>query len=102
MAGLAIPSFERRLLRAVSEEVEAEPVHAWPEPSVRICLDLLRKIRENSTTMRHQLEAILAEGVEARSFARNNSQVLPIADDQLAQVRGLVERLVPGKGDVSD
>jgi hypothetical protein len=97
MTALTIPSFERRLLRTVGEEVAAEPVHAWPEESLQLCLEIVRAIRENTANMRKRLGAVLAEGVEARSFARTYSPLLPTADDHSAKVRELLERLSPAE-----
>jgi hypothetical protein len=93
MTALMIPSFERRLLQTVREEVAAEPVNAWPPQSLRLCLDLVRNMRENTADMRQVLEQVLADGVEAHSFHRDYSPLLPATDDHLAQVRELVERL---------
>ena len=101
MTMLAIPSFERQLLRAISEGVAAEAVPEWPEQSVQLCLTLLGKLRDNTAGRREQLEAILAGGVEARSFARNNAPLLATLDEQIAQVHGLVERLAPAEGAAS-
>src|SRR5262249_28196357 len=80
-----------------SEGVAAESVPEWPEPSIQLCLGLLRKLRENTVNRRQQLEAILAEGVEARSFARTNASLLSALDEQIFQVHGLVERLAPAE-----
>src|SRR5262249_15336740 len=93
MTTLMIPSFERRLLQSVREEIAVEPVSTWPPQSLRLCLDLVRKMRENTADMRQVLEQVLADGVEAHSFHRDNSPLLPATDEHLAQVRELVERL---------
>jgi hypothetical protein len=99
---LVIPLLERRILQTVSEEVTAESVHTWPEQSLQFCLHLLQKIREGIANRRQMLEAMLAEGVEARSFARNHGSLLPVLDDQLGQVRGVVERLAAADDPVSE
>ncbi len=93
MTTIRIPSFERRLLQSVREEIAAGPVKAWPPQSLQLCLDVVRKMRENTADMRRLLEQELADGVEARSFSRHDSPLLPATDDHLAQVRELVERL---------
>jgi hypothetical protein len=93
MTALKIPSLERRLLRAVGEEVAAEPVPEWPERSLQLGRDLLRKLRANAANLREALEQVLAEGVEARSFVRDYSPFLPDAEDYVAHVRNLVERV---------
>ena len=102
MPTLLIPSFERRLLQTVTEEVAAGPVREWPEQSLRLCLDLLRKMRENAANLRRGLEDVLAEGVEARSFTRDYGPVLPAAEDHLARVRELAGRLSPAKDGASE
>jgi hypothetical protein len=43
--------------------------------------------------MRERLEGVLAEGVEARSFARGFSPFLPAADEQLGKVQALLEQI---------
>jgi hypothetical protein len=93
MTTLTIPPLERRLLQAVSEEVAAGPAHEWADQSLQLSVVVLRKIRENTPTMRGMLENILADGVEARSFTRAYGPLLPAVDDRLAQVRGLLEWL---------
>ncbi len=101
MPTLMIPSFERRLLQTVSEEVTAEPVRAWPEQSLQLCLDLLRKIRDNNAGLRQALEEMLSRGVEARSFARDYSPVLADIADQLARLREIAERVEPAEDPAS-
>src|SRR5262249_12827699 len=101
MTMLTIPSLKRELLRAISESVAAEAVPEWPEQSVQLCLTLLGKLRDNTAGRREQLQAILAEGVEPRSFARNNAPLLPTLDEQIAQAHGLVERLAPAEDSAS-
>src|SRR5262245_57703618 len=93
MTALVIPSFERRLLESVREEVAAEPVRQWPPRSLELCLDVLRKIRAGAADIRQTLEEALAEGVEARSFARGYGPFLSPAEDHLAFVRELAQSL---------
>jgi hypothetical protein len=93
MTALVIPPFERRLLETVRERVAAEPVRQWPPRSLELCLDVLRRIRAGAADTRQTLEEVLAEGVEARSFARDYGPFLAPAEDQLAFVRELVESL---------
>ncbi len=93
MTTLTIPSLEWRFLKAVGEEAKARPVGEWPEESLRLCLDLLRPIRENIVGMRRTVEDRLAQGVEARSFAREYGPVLPAIREQAAQFREFTERL---------
>ena len=88
-----IPSFERGVLGAIREGVAAEPVREWPEPSLQLGLDLLRRIRESAAGMRQALESELANGVEGRSFVRIYGPLLPVAVDHVAVVRTLVESL---------
>jgi hypothetical protein len=102
MTTLMIPSFERRLLQMVREEVAAEPVHAWPPQSLQLCLDVMRKMCENTAHVCQVLEQVLADGVEARSFTRNYSPLLPTTDDHLANIRELVERLSAAEDPASE
>lgn len=102
MTTLTIPSLERRLLQTVREEVLAEPVREWPPQALELCLDILGRIRKTTADMPQGLERVLAEGVEARSFACNYSPLLVILDDQLAKVRDLVERLSPAEDAASE
>jgi nitrogen fixation/metabolism regulation signal transduction histidine kinase len=90
MTTLAIPSLQRRLLETVREEVAAEPVRDWLPGSVQLCLDLLRRMRNNFNEMREELEKKLAEGVEARSFAGNSTSFLAAVDEHLNGIRKLV------------
>ena len=97
MPTLMIPSFERRLLQTVSEAVTAEPVGAWPEQSLQLCLDLLRKIRENNAALRRTLEGMLSGGVEARSLARDYNPLLADIADQIVNLREIAERVAPAE-----
>src|SRR5262245_55857586 len=99
---LEIPSFERRLLQAVDEEMESKPVGGWSQESLRLCLDLLRSMREKCTKLRLSLEAVLADGVEAHSFVRKYSPLLPDADNYLATIRSLVQRVSPANDTTSE
>jgi hypothetical protein len=93
MTTLTAPSLERRLLQTVKEEVEAKSVRDWPPESVELCLVLLQQIRERTAGMLRTLEEILAEGVEARSFAREGAPLLAAAEDRAASIRGFIEKL---------
>jgi len=95
MTTLVIPSFERRLLRTVGDEIAAEPVREWPEQSLRLCLELLQRILESTSRMRRLLENVLAEGTEARAFARDCNPLLPVVDEQSATILELIDRLSP-------
>lgn len=97
MTALVLPTFERRLLQAVGEQMASEPVRNWPEPSQQLCLRLVEALRANTARKNQTLERLLTEGVEARSFARENGPLLPATDEQLTQVRGIIERLAPGE-----
>jgi hypothetical protein len=98
MTTLTKPSLERRLLGTVRDQVAAEPVRQWSEQSLRLCLDFLRKLRENASEMHQALEKDLADGVEARSFARDGGPILIDLDERIALVRELVEALSPAQG----
>jgi hypothetical protein len=93
MTTLLMPSLERRLLRTVREEVAAGP----SPQSLQLCVKILREMRESAAEMRQALEDELAEGVEARSFARTYGSVLPAADGHLASLRELIEELSPAE-----
>jgi hypothetical protein len=93
MTTLTSPSFERLLLRTVSEGVAAEPVGTWPPQTLQLGLDIVQTLRTNSTQTRHQLEQLLADGVEARSFVRDCSPLLALTDERLAKTREAVELL---------
>lgn len=97
MTTLVMPSFEGRLLETVREEVATEPVPEWPPRSLQLCLDILQGIRDNAVSMRSTLKGALAEGVEVRAFVREYGPLLPLVDDHLAKVRGLVARLLPAE-----
>ena len=93
MTTLMIPSFERRLLETVREEVAVRPIHEWPPHSLRLCLGLVAGVSENVAKGRGLLEARLADGVEALSFARDYGPFLSDLDEQLVGVRELLDRL---------
>jgi hypothetical protein len=97
MTTLVMPSLERRLLQTVREEVAAEPVREWPPRSLQLCLNIFRGIRESIAEARQALEDELAEGVEARSFARTYGPFLPAADGHLASLRELIGELSPAE-----
>jgi hypothetical protein len=58
-----------------------------------LCDDAIQVIRKNTVNMHRCLENVLAEGVEAGSFARDYDPLLAAHEEQLAMVRGLVEQL---------
>jgi hypothetical protein len=93
MTILTVPSLEQRLLRTVKEEAEARSVREWPQESVELCLNLLQQIRTRIADMHQTLEEILAEGVEARSFAREGVPILAAAEDRAASIRELIDRI---------
>ncbi len=93
----ALPSFEGRLLETVREEVATGPVPEWPPQSLQLCLDILQGIRANAADMRSTLKGTLAEGVEARAFVRDYGPLLPLVEDYIAKIQGLVARLSPAE-----
>jgi hypothetical protein len=95
MTTLEIPSLERRLLQTVTDEVVAKPVNRWPERSLQLGLDVLRRIRESAADMHKALEEDLADGAEARSFVQEYGQYLPAAIEHLKIVRELADSLAP-------
>jgi hypothetical protein len=96
-----MPSLEQRLLQTVKEEVESKSVRDWPHESVELCVVLLRQIRERTAGMHRTLEEILAEGVEARSFARDGTPLLAAAEDRAASIREFIEKLSSSEDAVS-
>lgn len=88
---------ERRLLRTVREGLEAEPARDWPRQSVELCLGLLRALREGAAETRGGVEDELAEGVEARSFARTYAPLLTLVEEQATAVRQLADWLSPAE-----
>jgi len=96
MTTLMMPSLERRL-KMVREEVAAKPVQEWSPPSLQWCVKILREMRVSAAEMRQALEDELAEGVEARSFARTYGPFLPAADGHLASLRELIGALSPAE-----
>lgn len=97
MTTLTKPSFNRRLLQAVREQVASEPIRGWDQRDVQLCLDFLRKLRENAADIRQALEEELAGGVEARSFVRDRSPFLHELHELIALVQELVVSLAPVK-----
>jgi hypothetical protein len=102
MPAITISSLERRILRSVGEEIASEPVAQWAEPSLQLCLALLRDIHETAGSMRRLLEGVLANGVEARRFAREYTQFLPLIDEHIHSVEELVGRVSPAKDAASE
>jgi hypothetical protein len=97
MPAPAISSLERRVLKSVGEELAGVPVVQWTERSLRLCLALLRDLHETAAGMREALEGILAEGVEARGFAREYAPLLPVIEEQTRQAEELLQRVSPAK-----
>jgi hypothetical protein len=95
MTTLAIPSLERRLLRTVTDEMAAKPVSEWPQRSLRVCLDVLRKIRESAAETRREVEQELSVGAEAGAFVRHYNPCLAAASEHLEMVHQLAEVLAP-------
>ena len=93
MTTLVMPSLQRRLIKAVGEEMEAEPIQQWAEESRQFLVDLLRRIREHDVGVRHRLEAKVVDGVEAHSFVRDYGPLLAATDEQLAGLQPLMEKL---------
>ncbi len=93
MTTLTVPSLEQRLLHTVKDEAEAKSVREWPQESVALCLHLLQQFRERTADMHRALEQMLAEGAEARSFARDGAPILTAAEDRAAAIREFIGRL---------
>jgi hypothetical protein len=97
MITLTKPSFNRRLLQAVREQVASEPIRGWDQRDLQLCLDFLRRLRENAADMRRGLEEDLAGGIEARSFVQEGGPFLQELNERIALVQELVESLSPVK-----
>jgi hypothetical protein len=97
MTTLTKPSFNRRLLQAVREQVASEPIRGWDQRDLQLCLDFLQKLRENAADIRRALEEDLAGGVEPRSFVRDRCPFLHELNERIALVQELVESLSPVK-----
>lgn len=92
MSTLAIPSFERQLLQTVMEKLAAEPRHERPEQSLQPLQVIVQRMRENTANTRGMLEVLLAEGIEARSFARNYGPFLPGLEELIASIRETIRK----------
>ncbi len=101
MTALTMPTLERRLFQAAKEEAEAKSVSEWPKESVETCLVLIREIRARTVRMLETLEAILAEGIEARAFKRDFAPLLPAAESDMTAIREFVEKLSSSEDDAS-
>jgi hypothetical protein len=99
MTALHPPSFELRLFRLVADEVEAEPVRAWPRESFKLCLGILRRLRLRVAHLPKLLDATLAEGVESHSFTRAYAPARPAAEKLLSGIRDLLGKLSPTSDD---
>jgi hypothetical protein len=66
--------------------------------TIRLGVGVVRELRESVARMRRELEDNLAEGVEARSFARSSGPTLPVMDEYLLQLGGLLEELSGADG----
>lgn len=93
MTTLTVPSLEQRLLHTVKEEAEAKSVRDWPPESVDLCLLLLQQLRERTVNMHRALQEMLANGVEARSLARDGAAILAAVEDNAADIRELTGKL---------
>lgn len=97
MTTLTMPSLEGRLLRTLAEQVTAEPIRQWPRRRLRLCLNLVREIRQSAVEARQALEEELREGVEARSFASRHGRDLSAAEEYVAINQQLIDLLLETK-----
>ena len=97
MTTLATPSFQRRLLSTVKDEVVAEPVRDWSQPSLELGLGLLRTFRASVAGMLQTLENMLSKGVEKRAFLREGARLLTEAMERTPLIQELVEALTPAE-----
>jgi hypothetical protein len=101
MTTLTTPRFQRRLLQTVREEVANERLGETiqlDEGTVRLGVGIVRQMRDSVVQMRAELENLLADGVEARSFVRSYGAILPDANESLVQLAGLLEELARAIG----
>src|SRR5262245_1973786 len=87
MATLTIPSLEWRFLKEVSEEAKVKPASEWPEETLQLCLVLLQTVRVSTSRQRREVETLLADGVEARSFIQTYGPHLLTARDFILKLR---------------
>jgi hypothetical protein len=98
MATLVFPSLDRRFLKALTDEAMAVPVHDWPTQSLERGSSFLRDVCEHTSDVHRRLSAALAHGVEARSFVRDATRVLPALEQQIAETQALIEAMGKGAG----
>jgi hypothetical protein len=63
------------------------------EETIRLGVGVVRELRDSVARRRREFEDDLAEGVEARAFARSHGPNLPAMDEDLLQLGRLVEAL---------
>jgi hypothetical protein len=96
MTTITHPTLQNRLLDIVSDEIDAQPALAgWTYQTVKIFVSLAEALTEYATEWQSALEAELADGVEARSFARRYAGELPKWKRSAERLETLVERLAP-------
>src|SRR5437660_848352 len=94
MTALITPVLQRRLLQTVGEAVTNDGL----EETIRLGVAIVRDLRESGNRMRREFENVLAQAVEARSFARSYGPTLSAADEYLLSLRGLLEKLSRAEG----
>lgn len=87
------PSFNRRVLQAMREQVASEPIRSWEQRDLQLCLDFLRKLRENAADIHQAMEEDLTGGVEARSFVEGGGPFLDELNERIALVKEFDEAL---------
>jgi hypothetical protein len=68
------------------------------DEAIRLGVGIVRELRESVARMRREFEDELAEGVEARSFYRSYSPLLPPTDDCIRELGRLLEALAGAEG----
>jgi hypothetical protein len=98
MTTLVFPSLDRRFLKALADEAIAVAVHEWPTQSLQRGSSFLQDVCEHTSDVHHRLSTALAHGVEARSFIRDATRVLPALEQQIAETQALIEAMGKGAG----
>jgi hypothetical protein len=91
MTALTTPALHHRLLLTVAEAVANDRL----EETTRRGVGVVHELRESVARMTQQLEGDLAAGVEARSFARSHGALLPVTEENLAQLERLLQQVSP-------
>jgi hypothetical protein len=82
----------------VGEAVSNTPAADDIDETVRLGVGIVRELRESVARTRRDFEDELAEGVEARSFSRSCSPLLPVTEECIRELGRLLEALAGTEG----